>query len=165
MTSGTSSTTRVRIESGRQMFLAGFRQVHRGSEAVREIPRQWRRLWPYFDSLPNRVGEIAYGLRFTRAEVRSTDYMCAIEIEDFDDLPPELDTIRIPRRSYVVLRHNGGMSELLSAWRLVWLDWYAESGLQFLSPPDIERYDDSFDPASGEGTIELWIPVPGPGPR
>jgi AraC family transcriptional regulator len=32
-------------------------------------------------------------------------------------------------------------------------------GLQPAMTPDIELYDQRFNPQTGEGTVEIWIPV------
>ncbi len=94
-----------------------------------------------------------------RGNDRLTDYMCAIEVDSFDDLPPELDCMSIPERRYAIFRHEGTMAALRETWQSIWTERVPQAGLKVATPPDFERYGEGFDPASGEGVIEIWIPI------
>ena len=37
--------------------------------------------------------------------------------------------------------------------------WLPESGLCMANAPNFERYDEKFDPLTGDGGLEIWIPV------
>jgi AraC family transcriptional regulator len=37
----------------------------------------------------------------------------------------------------------------------------AEVGTQLADAPDFERYDSRFDPRSGDGEVEIWVPLKG----
>ncbi|MDN4585175.1 GyrI-like domain-containing protein [Pandoraea capi] len=39
--------------------------------------------------------------------------------------------------------------------------WLLSSGLQAADAPDFERYSADFDPVTGTGTLDIWIPVQG----
>ena len=148
-----------RIETGKAMLVAGFRQQHGPQETERDIQRQWRRLWPYLGSLPNQVGNVTYGLLCDDDRDSTADYMCAVEVDGFAGLPPELDRMRIPRQTYAVFQHDGDVTTLHDTRHSIWHDWFPQSGFNAASTPDLERYGELFDPASGEGDMEIWIPI------
>jgi AraC family transcriptional regulator len=150
---------RPRIEIGKSLLMAGFRQSHRASETDREIPRQWRRLWPYLGSLPNQVGSVSFGVVCESSRPGHSDYMCAIEVDDFSDLPPELDRMRFPQQTYAIFSHDGNVTSLQETRKSILEEWYPQSGLEAATTPDFERYGESFDPVSGEGDMEIWFPV------
>lgn len=148
-----------RITTGKSMLVAGLRQTHRIRETDRQIPRQWRRLWPYLGSLRSQVGNVAYGVVCSSGAVAKADYMCAVEVEDFADLPPELDCMKIPEQTYAVFSHDGNASDLEQVRQSISDEWLPQSGYKAASSQNIERYGESFNPASGEGDMEIWIPI------
>lgn len=148
-----------RIAVGRSMLVAGLRQCHPIKDTDRQIPRQWRRLWPYLGSLPHQIGTAAYGVVCSAGSAKKADYMCAVEVDDFSDLPPELDCMRIPEQTYAVFSHDGHMSDLEKARQTIVDEWCPQSGHQAASTPEIERYAETFDHASGKGEVEIWIPL------
>ena len=38
-------------------------------------------------------------------------------------------------------------------------DWLPASGLRAVDAPDFERYDASFDTATGEGGVDICVPI------
>lgn len=154
-----STISEPRITVSKSMMVAGLRQSHRVSETDRQIPRQWRRLWPYLGSLKGQIGTVAYGVVCASGSAAKADYMCAFEVADFEGLPPELDCMRIPEQTYAVFSHDGHVSDLEKARQNILDKWCPQSGHQAASTPEIERYGESFNPASGEGDIEIWIPL------
>jgi AraC family transcriptional regulator len=41
----------------------------------------------------------------------------------------------------------------------IWSQWLPSSGHKFADAPFFERYDNRFDPRTGEGEVELWLPL------
>ncbi len=148
-----------RIATGRSMLVAGLRQSHRAGETERQIPRQWRQLWPYLGSLRHKVGNVAYGVVCDSGSQAGADYMCAVEVDDFSDLPPELDRLRIEEQTYAVFSHRGHVSDLEQARQDILTSWYPQSGYRAAAAPELERYDEAHRPASGEGDVEIWFPL------
>ena len=85
---------------------------------------------------------------------------------DFAALTPAVGRMRVPARRYAVFVHRGGDATLRAAWDAVWHDWLPRSGEQGADTPDFERYDPArFDARTGEGEIEIWLPLAEPGER
>ncbi|MBB6068902.1 putative transcriptional regulator YdeE [Longimicrobium terrae] len=147
------------MEDGRAMLLAGLRRVHAFTATSRDIPMQWeefRRMGPP----PGRQGTASYGVICgANMEERSMEYMCAVEVDSLQDVPPEYGRMRITRQRYAVFTHEGGVSKLGDTWGSIWNDWLPRSGYQSAHRPDFERYDERFDPETGSGTVEIWVAV------
>ena len=41
----------------------------------------------------------------------------------------------------------------------IWNHWLPASGMKAADAPNFERYDEKFDPLTGNGGLEIWIPV------
>ena len=140
------------------MLIAGFRHTCRRSELAGGIVEQWQRLKPYFGSISSRMGNATYGVVCSSDEKRA-EYMYGIEVADFSGIPPELDQLHITQQIYAVFSHEGSASNTRQTWQMIWDDWYPGSDYQAANSPDLERFDDSFDPTVGTGRVELWFPV------
>jgi AraC family transcriptional regulator len=148
-----------RFETGRPRLMAGLRERH-GFDALSDaIPGQWAR-FNGLGRLPGQVGDVAYGVICgADHEARTLEYMCAVEVESFDALPAGTGRLRLPPARYAVFTHRGHVSGLKDVWTAIMNDWLPASGCEPAQTPDFELYDERFDPATGEGEIEIWIPV------
>jgi AraC family transcriptional regulator len=157
----TAESVKPRLEQHPPVLIAGLRD-HFRSNASGEIPDQWRRLAPYLGSIPGQVGRTAYGLVFHSTS--GFDYLSGVEVGDTEQLPEAFTSVRIPGQLYAVFSHNEHVSRLSETIENVWQKWLPASGLQPVRPasgaPDfVERYGPGFDPLTGKGDIEVWIPV------
>lgn len=55
--------------------------------------------------------------------------------------------------------HRQHISVVRGAWNSIWNGWLPQSGHEVSDAPLIERYDDRFDPRTGSGGVELWVPI------
>ena len=89
----------------------------------------------------------------------SFEYICGVEVTDFDRLPADLARIRLPARRYAVFTHRGHVAGLRATVYSIWNHALPASGLVHADAPDFERYDARFDPRTGQGEIDIAIPV------
>ncbi len=147
-----------RFENGHAMLMAGLRIHHGYDEAATAIPAQWARFARLLP-LPGQVGRQDYGVMCGGdVAARRFEYMTAAEVERFDGLPQELDRMKIPEAHYAVFTHVGHVSELRRTWAAVH-EWLPTSGWKSAASPDFERYGPGFDPVTGLGDMEIWLPV------
>ncbi len=148
-----------RYITGPLMLLAGIRQHHAYADAQQSIPSQWqqfRQLAP----IPGAAGTSTYGVICgNNLEQQTFEYMCAIEVPDFDAIPADLGRIRIHTQQYAVFTHEGHISSLQKTWNSIWNEWLPASGYQTANVPDFEVYDQRFDPQTGLGIIEIWCGI------
>jgi AraC family transcriptional regulator len=153
----TVTLEKPRFENGRTLLIAGLSERY-VFERCHEIPAQWQRFVPYIGNLHGQVGGTAYGVR-KDGDVGSIEYMCGVEVSSFDDLPDEFSTVRIPARRYAVFTHRDHISTIRETHTAIWTKWLPESGHEVADAPDFERYGEDFDPKSGTGNVEIWIPL------
>lgn len=147
-----------RIETRKTFLVAGLRERY-GEEASQHIPAQWQRFTPYIGAIPGQVGFKTYGVGYNGDDDGNIDYLCGVEVTSFSDLPEGLDHVRIPEQRYAVIAHRDHVSSVSRTWHAIWNDWLPQSDYQVLDAPFFEEYGDDFDPRTGLGSIELWIPI------
>jgi AraC family transcriptional regulator len=147
-----------RFADGKAMLIAGLRTRYT-QETVAGIPAQWQRFQPYLGNVPGQVGNVAYGVCCNGDDDGNVDYLCGVEVAGFSELPPELDRLRIAAQRYAVFRHAEHISTIRRTWFTIMNAWLPKSGHALADAPEFERYDESFDPATGQGGLEIWIPI------
>jgi AraC family transcriptional regulator len=147
-----------RFVSGKPLLVAGLK-AHYTPDASSGIPALWQRFLPHFGHVPGQVGNTAYGVMYNTDDENNFDYIAGVEVPDFSKVPRELDRVRIPEQRYVVFSHPGHISEIRRMWDTIWTRWFPESGHEPADGPVFERYGETFDPQTGNGGFELWIPI------
>ncbi len=147
-----------RFEDGKPLIIVGLTERYT-CESSKAIPAQWQRFAPHIGNVPGQVGDVAYGVRCNSDEAGNFDYICGVEVSDFDDVPPELARLRIAPQRYAVFRHRDHISSIRRTMHTIWSRWLPESGHEVADAPDFERYGEEFDPKTGNGGLEVWIPL------
>jgi len=58
-----------------------------------------------------------------------------------------------------VFSHREHVSTVGRTWNSIWNTWLPASGQAPADAPSFERYDEKFDPLSGMGGFEIWLPL------
>jgi AraC family transcriptional regulator len=147
-----------RFETGKAMLVAGIgdRFSHDNGAG---IPGLWQRFHQYVGNLPGRVGPVAYGVCCNGDDSGNFDYIAGVEIVDFSDLPREFSRVRIPAQRYAVFTHTDHISTIRRTVNTIWNHWLPSSGHKMADASTFERYDEKFDPATGNGGFEIWVPI------
>jgi AraC family transcriptional regulator len=146
---------RPRIVTGRAMLLAGLRRYHDPATMAETIPQQWRE---YQARVVIAPGTTTYGAMCGFSADRC-EYLSGIEVEDFADVPADLGRMRVPVQQYAVFWHGGPVTTIRETWTAIWRDWLPGADYQTADTPDFERYDERFDPVTGLGGVEIWLPI------
>lgn len=146
-----------RIETRGAMLIAGLGTRYT-YETCQNIPSQWQRFAPYLGHISGQIGSVAYGVR-TNADEGGLDYITGVEVSSFDGLPEEFTRVRIAPQKYAVFTHHGHISAIRNTWGTIYSKAIPQLGLEVADAPDFERYDERFDPQSGNGDVEIWIPL------
>ena len=148
-----------RFVTAKPLLVAGLgeRITHENSGAG--IPNQWQRFHQEVAGFPGRIGQVAYGVCCNGDDAGNFDYIAGVEVIDFSDLPREFSRVRIPEQKYAVFTHSDHVSAIRRTVNTIWNHWLPASGLKAADAPSFERYDEKFDPATGNGGFEIWIPV------
>lgn len=149
-----------RFENGQARLIAGLRG-HFTTATWAGTPAQWERL-ASFGRVPGAVSRVHYGLCFLRSD--GIDYLCGVEVAEVAGLPAEFRHVSIPEQKYAVFSHREHVSKLHDTMEAIQRSWFPGSGHEIARPVDgtpdfFERYGEGFDPRTGTGDIEVWIPV------
>jgi AraC family transcriptional regulator len=151
-----------RFENGKPLWIAGFRQ-HFTSETMTNIPALWRSFAPHIANIPGPVGRVAYGLCFNAQSPDGVDYLAGVEVCSPSHHRADFTVISIPAQKYAVFSHRDHVSKLRETLDAI-DKWLPGSGLQTAcgtvgAPDFFERYSEEFDPRTGMGGMEVWIPL------
>ena len=147
-----------RMERGVPMLVAGLSERYT-AETSAGIPAQWQRFGPYLGHIPGQRGRATYGVLYNQDESGSTEYLCGVEVSDAARVPAEFAQLRIPAQTYAVFRHEGHISTIRQVWFTIFNRWLPESGRKMSGGPEFERYGEEFNPVTGMGGFEIWIPL------
>jgi len=148
-----------RFETGKPLLIAGLNQRYGGERSNADIPTQWQQFARYLGGIRGHVGKTTYGVCYNTDDEGSMDYLCGVEVSDFSALSPELSRLRLPSQYYAVFFHRDHVASIRSTWNAIWNGWLPQSGHEVADAPLFERYDQRFDPHSGNGGVELWVPL------
>ena len=119
-------------------------------------------LWQAFNA---RMGEIdgpriteVYGVCLNADEAGRFRYVAAVPGAA---APEGMETHTIPAARYAVFTHRGHIGDFPKTVHTVWNKGLPDAGLTPAQTPNFELYDKRFDPVSGRGEVEVWIPVEG----
>ena len=147
-----------RFETGKAFLVAGpgERFNHQNGAG---IPALWHRFHQSVADVSGRIGQVAYGVCCNGDDAGNFDYIAGVEVSDFSDLPREFARVRIPAQRYAVFTHAEHVSTVRRTVNTIWNQWLPASGLKVADAPNFERYDETFDPLSGNGGFEMWVPI------
>jgi|GEM_PF-684441 len=142
------------------LLIAGLDRHYR-VEQMGEIPGQWMEFAPSIGSLPGQIGYVTYGVSTGLfAHDESFRYMAGVEVSDLTGLPDVFSAVRLPAQRYAVFTHGGHVSKFCEMIDAIFRHWLPSSGYQpTVAPAFFERYDETFDPVSGLGGMEVWVPI------
>jgi AraC family transcriptional regulator len=147
-----------RFATSKPLLVAGLGE-RVSQENSAGIPGQWRRFHQSVANIPARIGNVAYGVCCNGDDAGNFDYIAGVEVADFSDLPREFARVRIPEQRYAVFTHRDHISTIRRTVNTIWNHWLPASGLKAADAPNFERYDEKFDPVTGNGGLEIWVPV------
>lgn len=127
------------------------------------IPELWERfVRGPIDAVTYRRGTHTFGLCVdadpTAPEPTFT-YVAAVEVERIDAVPTGLVALTVPANRYAIFTHTGHISRLADTVKQIWGHWLPGAPYKHVATPDFELYDERWDPTTGEGDIDIWVPI------
>lgn len=159
MTNAPSNLAAPRFEQAPEMLIAGVSQRHDRAGAP-GIPLQWQKLVPHFGAIPReKPGGVTFGVCTNYDDEGGFDYLAGVEVTRIADLPPGFTSLRLAPQRYAVFTHTGHVATIATTWGAAWGQWLPSSGLKPAEAPMFERYDHRFNPMTGAGDCEIWLPL------
>ena len=152
-----------RFENGKPLLIAGLRKIY-APAAMRGIGAQWQTFAPCIGKIPGQVGRATYGVCWQAADSANIEYLSGVEVSTFAGIPGDFTVVSLPATKYAVFPHDGHVSKLYETCDAI-SKWLPESGYQHAAAADaetpafFERYSEAYDPQTGMGGMEVWVPL------
>lgn len=127
-------------------------------DTVAGIPDQWQTFVPLIPRISGDPAPTTYGVIYNGGD-DSFDYLTGIELPAGKEPPANVVRLTLAPQTYLVFHHSGHVAALRETCNAIWSEWLPASGHLPAQAPWFERYGDSFDPQTGEGGLDVWIPV------
>ncbi|NGN40729.1 AraC family transcriptional regulator [Mesorhizobium sp. CGMCC 1.15528] len=147
-----------RFVEGKAMLIAGLGERYDYDRTNNLIPALWQRFNEYEGSIPAAVPNAWFGL-CCNFDDTSFEYVSGVEVTDFSDMPKEFRRVRLSPQKYAVFTHRDHISAIRGTMHTIWSKWLPESQYKSADAPNFERYGPEFDPRSGNGGLEIWVPI------
>ena len=159
-----SSEQGPRLENAKSRLIVGLLENYT-LETRQNIPQLWQRFAPHIGEVSGQSGNVAYGVCLNRLpNPWRFDYMAGVEVASGSVLAEGFSQTKLPESLYAIFAHRQHVSRLQVTMEFIHDKWFPTSGYVPLRPAQdqpylIERYGEAFDPITGTGDIEIWIPV------
>lgn len=120
------------------------------------IPGLWRSLNTKEDDINGAISGVAYGVCCDADETGRFRYVAGVEATGGTE---GMDFVDIPAGRYAIFTHTAHISGLPKTVYTIWNKSLPDLGLEPAKAPDFELYNKRFDPETGRGTVEIWIPI------
>jgi AraC family transcriptional regulator len=147
-----------KIVSEKEILAVGLSESHSFGD-VDGIPGQWQRFMAVAHEILHKIPGIPIGVSSNVDAEGRFDYLCAVEVTAFAKNKGDFTPLRIPANRYAVFEHLGHVSTLWKTYAKIWDEALPELQLTSLDAPYIERHKQTFDPRTGEGGVDIWIPI------
>lgn len=147
-----------KFQAAPNMIVAGLNQTYT-RESRADIPQQWNRFVPQAAGIPGRAGTTFYGVCWNTKPDCGFDYLTGVEVANADKVPPDLTSLKLAARRYAVFPHTDHVSAIGRTIDAIWTKWAPECGLKIAEAPCFERYTSEFNPHTGLGGMEIWVPL------
>jgi AraC family transcriptional regulator len=150
-----------RVEERTERLIAGLRGRY-DMKTAGKIPEQWKMFGPYIGKITGQVDECAYGV-VKMAGSEKFDYVSGVEVSSREGVPVPLFTLRVAAHKYLIFPYRDHVSKMNETIGAIWNEWLPASQYKVARGVDVpgmvEFYGADFDPRTGMGTMELWIPI------
>jgi len=147
-----------RIVRGEPMLLVGLSGRH-SFATNQNIPAQWQKFMAAYGTIRDKTPAIPIGVATDMDDDGNFTYVCGQEVSKVSAVPPGLIELRIPAQTYAVFVHREHVSTIGATYAAILNGWLPDHNRTAANGPVIERHLATFDPRTGLGGVEIWIPL------
>ena len=150
----------LRFDRRDAIRFVGLRESH-CSCGDNGVPAQWLRFAPHIGHIPGEIAGMAYSICLPiSGDSDRFDYMAAVAVSGPALPPMGLTVFELPALRYAVFEHLRHISQIPDTIGAIRTEWLPGAGVTVRSSPAfIECYGEAFDPFTGQGGIEIWVPL------
>jgi AraC family transcriptional regulator len=153
-----------RIVEGKPMIIVGLSE-RQSFATTQAIPAQWQRFMALYGEIPDKLNPVPVGACSDTDEDGYFNYICGVEVTRVSQAPRGMSVLRVPAQTYAVFTHRDHVSTIGATYSAILDHWLPEHGKTAGNGASLERHLDSFDPRTGLGGVEIWMPLEEETPR
>lgn len=126
----------------------------------------WNSFMPVRKEIKKSVDSDLYSLEvfpvgyFDRFNPENTfEKWAAVEVENFDFIPSEMETLIIPSGLYAVFIHRGPQSEGHKTYNAIFTEWLPNSEYSVDYRPHFAVMNEKYKKEDPDSEEEIWIPI------
>ena len=139
------------------------------SLAINKTPELWKGFMTQRKSIKNAIGTDLFSIQvYTNIGDFSnftplTEFKkwAAIEVENFDGVPENLQSFLLPKGMYAVFIHKGAPAEFQKTFQYIFGVWLPSSEYVIDDRPHFELLGEKYKNNSPDSEEEVWIPIKG----
>ena len=151
-----------RLFTGEAMTLIGRHERYALADAHGHIPIQWAWFGPRMVEIAARQGADTFGV-CSEGDDAAMTYLCAVRASPGTSAPADLVAVHLPALRYAGFHHSGPVATLSETLVAALGEWLPAAGLAPCKgdgvPDLLEHYGPGFDPQTGLGGFDIWIPI------
>ncbi len=146
------------FQVGPELTIAGINESYTMETRI-GIPQQWERFVPQARNIPGQQGATLYGVCWNTKPDCGFDYLTGLEVANTSNLQKQFTSLNLKASRYAVFVHTGHVSTIPKTIDTIWTKWAPDCGLKIAKAPCFERYTSAFNPTTGMGGMEIWVPL------
>jgi AraC family transcriptional regulator len=154
----TGSAIEHRVEKLGTFAVTGLARTQHLSK-TEAIPAQWQDFMRMYESIEHKAEPIPLSVTTDLDAEGNFTYLTGIHVTKARDVPAGLVTQTVPEQTYAVFTHNSHVSEIGKTYAAIWDRWVPANGVVVSDGPWLEKHLPTFNPRTGLGGIEIWIPI------
>ena len=148
-----------RIIDGRGILAVGLLARY-ALGATEGIAGQWQKfMGSMFAEIDNRLPAIPIGVTLAIDGEGNFDHVAAVEVATAGKVPSGLVKVQISPCRWAIFEHDGHITTLSKTYAAIWDQWLPDHSHRLADAPCIERHKETFDTQTGNGGVEIWIPI------
>lgn len=129
------------------------------------IPHLWGKYHPRRLEIKSRLSDTDMGVVICvenskeKTHADECYYLACTEVKSTDEIPKGMTAMIIPPGNYAVFTHRGSVEKVSHTMKYIYGSWLPKSGKKLREAPEIEIYDQRFNPGSKDSEFDICIPV------
>jgi predicted transcriptional regulator YdeE len=128
-----------------------------GGGTLPAIQRAWSRM--LHDRATRRAEGLTYAVCYSLNAHSRFFYVPSVSMANLEYLPRGYSELRVPSQDYVVATYTGPASGIGNFRYTMTKVFWPSSQYHRIDAPNIEVYQDGYDPNSPAATMELWVAI------
>lgn len=125
------------------------------------IPSLWQEFRAFDNTIPEQQGHRAFGV-VSDMSTNGSDYryVAGVQVTAGANTHEPLQRITLPAQRWAMFTHTGHITTIISTIHAIFAEALPTARLSPGENPDLlEVYPETFDPSTGRGGVELWVPL------